>query len=111
MPGIVRWPSNAAAIEDTARMFRDRSQFQNVLGDIDENHIHTIAPKLLHQAYFNRNSIVLLASCDSNLSFTYVRTGNPGSTQDAVVLTSSDLFSNCNENIPQGYYLMGDSAF
>lgn len=65
MPGIVRWPSNAAAIEDTARMFRDRSQFQNVLGDIDENHIHTIAPKLLHQAYFNRNSIVLLASCDS----------------------------------------------
>lgn len=52
MPGIVRWPSNAAAIEDTARMFRDRSQFQNVLGAIDGSHIHTTAPKTLASGLF-----------------------------------------------------------
>lgn len=114
MPDIIRWPSNAATIDDTARMFSERSQFQNVLGAIDGSHIHITAPKHFHQAYFNRKgfySIVLLASCDSNLSFNYVWTGNPGSTHDATVLRSSDLFSNCNEKIPQGYYLMGDSAF
>lgn len=47
----------------------------------------------------------------TNLSFNYVWTGNPGSTHDATVLRSSDMFSNCNEKIPQGYNLMGDSAF
>lgn len=73
-----------------------------------------LPPKHLHQAYFNRKgfySIVLFASYDSYLSFSYVWTGNPGSTQDATVLRISDLFSNCNENIRQGYYRMGDAAF
>lgn len=52
MPGIVRWASNAPAIEDTTRMFRDRSQFQNVLGAIDGSHIYTTAPKTLASGLF-----------------------------------------------------------
>lgn len=112
MPDTTRWP--CSAINKTARMFSERSQFQNVYGAIDGSHIHITAPKHFHQAYFNRKgfySIVLLVSCDSNMSFNYVWTGNPGSTHDSTVLRSSDLFSNCNEKIPQGFYLLGDSGF
>lgn len=114
MPDIIRWSNDAAAINKTARTFSDKSQFQNVLGAIDGSHIHITAPKHLHQAYYNRKgfySIILLASCDSDMSFNYVWAGNPGSTHDATVLRGSDLFLQNNEMIPQGFYLLGDSGF
>lgn len=44
------------------------------------------------------------------MEFTYVWTGNPGSTHDATVLRSSDLFQN-HDKIPNSYCLLGDSAF
>ena len=54
---------------------------------------------------------MLLAACDANLCFTYAWTGNPGSTHDATVLRSSDLFPQAENLIPRGFYLLGDSAF
>ena len=44
------------------------------------------------------------------MEFTYAWTGNPGSTHDATVLRYSDLFHN-SDKIPNGYCILGDSAF
>ena len=44
------------------------------------------------------------------MEFTYVWTGNPGSTHDATVLRSSDLFQN-HDKISYINCLLGDSAF
>lgn len=63
------------------------------------------------QAYFNRTrfySIVLLACCNSKMEFSYAWIGNPGSTHDATV--SPDLYQNSHKR-PNGYCILGDSAF
>ena len=44
------------------------------------------------------------------MEFTNASTGNPGSTHDATVLRYSDLFQN-SDKIPNGYFILGDSAF
>jgi hypothetical protein len=56
-------------------------------------------------------SLVLMACCNSKMMFTYLWTGNPGSTHDATVLCMSDLFQFSDANIPGGYCILGDSAF
>jgi hypothetical protein len=114
MPDTIKWPRNAVQVNETCIQFAERSQFQNVMGAIDGSHIHITAPKNLHQAYYNRRgfySIVLLASCEANLSFNYVWTGNPGSSHDSTVLRASDLFNQSDEKIPPGFYLLGDFGF
>lgn len=45
------------------------------------------------------------------MEFTYVWTGNPGSTHDATVLRMSDLFQNSDAKILVGFVILGDSAF
>lgn len=94
--------------------FGERSQFQTIIGAINGCHIAINAPRHSPHSYFNRKrfySVVLLAPCKTNTEFNYVWTGNPGSTHDATVLRRSDLFQQRNEKIPQGYILLGDSAF
>ena len=114
MPEVIKWPATQADFDDTSRDFSQKCQFQNVVGAIDGSHIPITAPKHHPHAYFNRKkfySIVLLASCNSRMEFNYVWTGNPGSTHDATVLRTSDLFENSDTKIPAGSYILGDSAF
>lgn len=112
MPEVVKWPQTREQIMETSRQFGEKSQFQNIIGAIDGSHIQIKAPRQQPHAYFNRKkfySIVLLACCNSKMEFNYVWTGNPGSTHDATVLRSSDLFN--SDKIPNGYCILGDSAF
>lgn len=114
MPEIVKWPNSEAEVQETSQRFGERSQFQTILGAIDGSHIAITAPKQLPHAYFNRKrfySVVLLASCNSNMEFNYVWTGNPGSCHDATVLRSCDLFTQSSERVRRGYVIVGDSAF
>ncbi|XP_062617902.1 putative nuclease HARBI1 [Saccostrea cucullata] len=113
MQEVITWPETPAKMNETCQQFGEKSEFQNILGAIDGSHIPIKAPVQQPQAYFNRKkfySIVLLACCNSKMEFTYVWTGNPGSTHDATVLRFSDLFQNSNK-IPNGYCILGDSAF
>lgn len=108
MPEVVKWPETRDQIMETSRQFGEKSQFQNIIGAIDGSHIQIKAPRQQpHRKKFY--SIVLLAFCNSKMEFNYVWTGNPGSTHDATVLRSSDLFN--SDKIPNGYCILGDSAF
>jgi hypothetical protein len=100
MPEVIKWPSTQAQINDTCSRFGERSQFQTIIGAIDGCHIAINVPRHSPYSYFDRKrfySVVLLASCKANTEFNYVWTGNPGSTHDATVLRSSDLFQQSNE--------------
>lgn len=33
MPDTIKWPSNAIQVDKTCRLFAERSQFQNILGE------------------------------------------------------------------------------
>lgn len=111
---FIQWPRDAAKGRETTTGFSRLSELQGVIGALDGSHIQIKAPVNHAPAYFNRkkfHSLVLLAVCDANLCFTYAWTGNPGSTHDATVLRSSDLFSQAENLIPPGSYVLGDSAF
>nr|XP_011424993.3 putative nuclease HARBI1 [Crassostrea gigas] len=113
MSSVIQWPRGAKA-QETSDAFGEISGFLNVLGAVDGSHIPITAPKENPNAYYNRkkfHSVVLLATCDANLQFTYVWTGKPGSTHDASVLRSSELFVKSDDLFPPGFYLLGDSAF
>ena len=113
MPSVIQWP-RGVKIQETSNAFGEISGFLNVLGAVDGSHIPIKAPKENPNAYYNRkkfHSVVLLATCDANLQFTYVWTGNPGSTHDASVLRSSELFAQSAVLFPEGCYFLGDSAF
>ena len=115
MPEVVKLPSNQQECNATSDQFSEKSHWlKNVIGAIDGCHIQIKAPKHQPYAYFNRKqfySIILLGCCNSKMEINYVWTGNPGSTHDATVLRSSDLFQNSDVKIPADFYLLGDSAF
>ena len=114
MPEVMKWPNIRADFIETSREFSEKSQFQNVVGTIDGCHIQIKAPHHQPNAYYNRekvHSIVLFGCCNAKMEFNYIWTGNPGSTHDATVLRSSDLFQNSNVKIPPGYYLLGIQLF
>lgn len=114
MAQVIQWPRGVDRQRETSASFGQLSELQGVVGAIDGTHIQIKAPINHAPAYYNRkkfHSLVLLATCDSNLCFTYAWTGNPGSTHDATVLRSSDLFQQADNLIEPGYYVLGDSAF
>ncbi|XP_060835239.1 uncharacterized protein LOC132918141 isoform X3 [Rhopalosiphum padi] len=96
------------------------NNFPNVIGAcaIDGCHIRITVPLNKRKDYTNRKmfqSIVFLAVCKSNLEFTYVFAGWPGSSHDACVYRNSSLgkcliADDCNL-FPSEYHILGDSAF
>ncbi|XP_062576534.1 putative nuclease HARBI1 [Saccostrea cucullata] len=113
MPNVIQWPTGNR-IRETSEAFGDIAGMLNVVGAVDGSQIPIKAPTENPNSYYNRkkfHSLVLLASCNADLLFTYVWTGNPGSTHDATVLRSSELFQQAENLIPRGYYILGDSAF
>ena len=114
MAQVFQWPRGDAKLRETSIGYSQLSEFQAVNGAIDGTHIPIKAPSKHAPAYYNRkqfHSFVLLACCDANNCFTYAWTGNPGSTHDATVLRTSDLFQQAENLIAPGFYLLGDSAF
>ena len=114
MAQVIQWPRGDAKLRETTIGYSQVSEFQGVIGAIDGSHIPIKAPSKHAPAYYNRkqfHSLVLLACCDANNCFTYAWTGNPGSTHDATVLRTSDLFQQAENLIQPGFYLLGDSAF
>ena len=113
--------------KEIASGFLQNTNFPNCLGAIDGKHIRIIHPFDTGSLYFNYKkifSIVLLASCDSNLLFTFVDVGAYGKASDSTIFRESEL---CNKihrktlNIPSprqvgnrqplNYTFVGDEAF
>lgn len=71
-----------------------RWDFPNCLGSVDGKHITVQKPKHGGSVYFNyksRESLVLMAVCDSSYKFTVVDIGQPGGASDGGVWEASQL--------------------
>lgn len=82
LPRTIQWPTGNK-IKETNDAFSDISGLLNILGAVDESHIPIKAPAKNRNAYYihkKYHSVVLLASCDASLRFTFAWTGNSGST-------------------------------
>ncbi|XP_052813891.1 putative nuclease HARBI1 [Mya arenaria] len=118
LPSVIKWPNSEPRNAEIEHGFRSLKGFPGVIGAIDSSHIPIRTPKEHSESYINRKgfpSIILQAVCDSNLNFTDVYCGWPGSVHDARVLKNSPLFleteTDQNKKFPGNTHLIGDSAY
>jgi len=114
---IIKWPENDHIWTVCDKFFLKRG-IPKVLGSIDCTHICIEKPAVNANDYYNRKkyfSINLQAVVDSEMRFTNVYCGEPGSLHDARVLRRSFLYNAANENkemlFPQNTFIIGDSAY
>ena len=77
-----------------ANEFKEEWHFPNCIGAIDGNYVMMECPKNGGSAFYNYerfHSIVLLAVCDAKYCFTLLDIGGVGSTNDASILSESDI--------------------
>nr|CAH7754653.1 unnamed protein product [Callosobruchus chinensis] len=97
--------------------FEKFSNFPHCICAIDGKHIRLIQPTHTGSLYCNYKhyfSIVLLAVCDANYSFTYIDVGAYGKSSDSAIFKDNDLpeansLIENNDNIP--HVIVGDEAF
>lgn len=107
---FVKWPQ-ALTLQGEADKFAVRNGFPGI---VDGIHIRIKAQALHPQSDVNRqcfHSLQLQAVCLSDMTFTHITTGHPGSVHDARVLRQSDLWDNgllvCNMT----YHIIADGAY
>ena len=117
---VIRWPSTPQEFVLEEAEFLQLSQISGTIGAIDGCHIKIKASDRQQKAYLNRNhyhSVNLMAVCNSQMRFTFISAGSPGSLHDQRVLQLSPLWSKiesteANNLFPSGHYhILGDSAF
>ncbi|XP_018359046.1 PREDICTED: putative nuclease HARBI1 [Trachymyrmex cornetzi] len=114
---VIKWPQQHNISTVCARFFIKKG-IRRVLGTIDCTHIRIQKPLVNEIPYCNRKkffSIHLQAVVDSDMRFTNVYCGEPGSLHDARVLRRSTLYEIANEDkeilFPNNTFVLGDSAY
>ncbi|KAJ8891231.1 hypothetical protein PR048_010746 [Dryococelus australis] len=93
--------STVGGIVKEASGFDSRANFPNCLGAIDGKHIRVIQPKHSGSLYYNIKkffSIVLLAVCDADYTFTYIDIGLYGRTNDSSIFKQAPLYKGMMDN-------------
>ncbi|XP_008548993.1 uncharacterized protein LOC106693058 [Microplitis demolitor] len=90
----------------------------NVMGAIDGTFIPIKAPSENPEVYVTRKcntALTMQAICNSNLRFTDIFIGYPGSVHDARIFNNSDIFINVSANknqfFPPNHYIIEDKAY
>lgn len=125
----LRAPETSQDWKNISKQFDEKWNFPHVIGAIDGKHIRIECPKKSGTLYYNYKgfySIVLLAACDANYSFTLFDIGSYGSNNDSGVLANSEIgyrLGSKDFNVPDDenlegcsfeplpYFLLGDEIF
>ncbi|CAF3550803.1 unnamed protein product [Rotaria socialis] len=122
---LVKFPVTNEEIKRTVDGFLNKFDYPMCLGALDGTHISIKPPQGLELDYYNYkkfHSIIMLATVDSNLLFTYVNVGAPGRCNDTYVYSKCQLYDVVQGDIYSKYYmkvnntsvqthLIADSAF
>ena len=87
-------PETSQDWTNISKQFNEKWNFPHVIGSIDGKHIRIECPKKSGTLYYNYKgfySIVLLAVCDANYSFTLFDIGSYESNNDSGVLANSEM--------------------
>lgn len=114
---VIKWPQDQDVMV-TCEKFRIKRGISNVLGAMDSTHIRILKPAINMRDYCNRHkffSINLQAVVDTDMRFTNIYCGEPGSLHDARVFRRSLLHETARINkrilFPGQTFLLGDSAY
>ena len=111
---IIKWPENLLM---TKQAFSNAAGFPGVVGCIDGTHIPILMPQENGHRYINRKgvpSVILLATCDNKLKFTWINVGWPGSVHDSRVYRNEllpILEEDGEEMLGRDGHILGDAAF
>lgn len=113
----IQWPANYQEVRKVCETFHSKTGISNVLGVIDCTHIKIEKPKNTtgycnSKGYF---SIILQATVDSDLRFTNIYCGEPGSLNNSRVFRKSPLFASASQNenalFPHNTFIIGHSGY
>ena len=90
--------------------------YYGVVGAIDGWLACTDAPSLVNvtdyfSGHYQRYGLNVQAVCDANLRFIFMTTNSPGKTNDARAYSRCINFRNWVDNLPEGYFVIGDNAY
>ncbi|XP_004923242.2 uncharacterized protein LOC101744739 [Bombyx mori] len=113
----IRWPQDFNEIQYICDNFHLKTGISNILGVIDRTHIRIEKPKNARE-YCNPKghfSIILQATIDSQLRFTNIFCGEPGSSNCTRALKKSPLYHTAthdrNSLFPHNTFLIGHSGY
>lgn len=92
---FICFPTTIAEIEETMEGFLNKCGYPMCLGSLDGTHISIKPPIGMEPDYYNYKkffSVIMLASVNSNLRFTYINIGEPGRCNDSSVYNRSTLY-------------------
>lgn len=102
-PSYLKMPSVAEAIA-LAEVVEKSTGMIQIFGAIDGTHIAVLPPTNGYRDFVNRKgwpSIVMQGIVDCNYLFRDITIKHPGSVHDATVLKDSNIFKQCNDQIPK----------
>ncbi|XP_030752551.1 putative nuclease HARBI1 isoform X2 [Sitophilus oryzae] len=111
------WPQNAVSLRRKILDFnnlRGNLSFPNVVGCVDGSHILINGPRG-DDSYYNRkgtHSMLIQGICDSEMLFTDIYCGWPGSTHDSRMWKESPIYEKLKTNLlGEEFHLLGDTAY
>ncbi|XP_046964809.1 protein ALP1-like [Vanessa cardui] len=113
----IKWPQDYNDMRTICDNFQGKTGISNMLGVIDCTHVRIEKPKNAREycnpkGYF---SIILQVTIDSNLCFTNIYCGEPGSSNCTRVLKKSPLYHTATQNrnalFPHNTFLVGHSGY
>ncbi|XP_070549917.1 putative nuclease HARBI1 [Ptychodera flava] len=99
---------------DIATSIRRQKRVPGVVGVIDGTHIRITNLPGQDGDFINRKgypSVQLQLVVDDHMIINDAFVGWPGSTHDARVLRNSEFYTSAAQRIPEGMYIIGDSAY
>lgn len=113
----IKWPQDYHEIKSVCDAFQAKTGISNILGVIDAIHIKIEKPKNGRE-YCNKKgyySLILQTTLDSNMKFTNVYCGEPGSSNSTRALKKSPLYNTAEQNrnalFPHNTFLVGHSGY
>lgn len=115
---VFLWPT-PPKLSEISHEFQEMGGIPGVVGALDGCHINIKAPSSTQADYVDRtqkHSVILIAVCLPDKSFSYIQVGFPGSAHDSRVLKSTSLYKKIQNGDPNyfpssQYHIVGDSAF
>ena len=106
---LIKFPSTDAEICHTMNGFLTKFGYPLCLGSLDGTHIQIKPPPGAEPDCYNYkkfHSVIMLATVNSDLIFTYINVGAPGRCNDSSVYSRSTLYDVIQNSIHRNYYLI-----
>jgi hypothetical protein len=106
---FIKFPNTVAEIQETIDGFFNKCGYPLCLGALDGTHIAVKAPTGFECDYFNykkHHSIIMLATVNADLIFTYVNVGAPGRCNDSSIYNNCTLSNVIQHSMYQKHFML-----